>query len=63
MNESEKMLRLLNQHWSYSCNNDSFASKCTRSYFGRGLILYISEIVNQDIRRYWKSFLNAMRVK
>ena len=42
MNESEKMLWLLNQHWSYSCNNDSFASKCTCSYFGRGFdFIYI----------------------
>jgi hypothetical protein len=36
MNESEKILRLLNQHWDYSNNNNSFASKITRLYFGRG---------------------------
>ena len=36
MNESGKILRLLNQHWDYSNNNNSFASKITRLYFGRG---------------------------
>ena len=36
MNESEKMLRLLNQHWDYDHNNNSFASKFARPYFGKG---------------------------
>lgn len=36
MNESGKILRLLNQNWDYSNNNNSFASKITRLYFGRG---------------------------
>ena len=64
MNESEKILRLLNQNWDYRHNNNSFASKFTRSYFGKGSdFIYISEMVDPDIGRYWKNFLNAMRIK
>ena len=36
MNASEKLLRLLNQNWNYTQTNNSFASKFTRLYFGRG---------------------------
>lgn len=36
MNESEKILRLLNQQWDYRHNNNSFASTFIRLYFGKG---------------------------